>query len=121
MRLAAAGLLLNLVWLLGSDCPSALAAEREMPLAGKTKVVFATADEGKQALTHVDEYIERLGPFDRQSRVKTSKAVSQQELLDHYASSVRDWTDDEEEKISSAVERVHKRLEPWKLPLPGKV
>ena len=44
---------------------------------------FATVEQGKELLTKRDAFVERLSAFDRAARIKTDKAVSEEEFLQH--------------------------------------
>jgi len=63
---------------------------------------FATAEEGRKALRVVDDFVSRLSDFDRSARLKTSKAVAQDQFLDHVAAQVLDWDEASRSKVEAA-------------------
>lgn len=87
----------------------------------ETEVVFASVDKGKDILTRRDAYVERMSPFDRASRLKTDKDVSEAEYLEFIGPHVLAWNDQEKRKISSALESIRGPLETLSLPLPDTI
>ncbi len=106
-------------WLLLATGFSATArAAAEVPLGGGTVVRFADVREGVEAITRRDDYIQQLSPFDRQVRLQTDQAVSEQQFLDFVAGHVAPWTEAEIQKLTPLLESLAKKIEPWKLDLP---
>lgn len=95
-------------------------ASADVPL-GSTMAHFATQSEGRPILTAKDEFIQRLGPFDRSARMKTDKAVSEEEFLQFVGRNVIDWTHEEMQKVHTAIEAVHPLLLDLPLSLPRPV
>jgi len=95
-------------------------ASADVPL-GSTTAHFATQNEGRQILTARDEFIQRLGPFDRSARMKTDKAVSETEFLQFVRRQVIDWTQEERKTVESAIEAIHPLLRNLSLSLPRPV
>ena len=90
----------------------------EVPLADRTVLSFAEPREGVEAITRRDEYIVQMSPFDRQVRLKTDRAVTEQEVLTMIAQNVVAWQPAEIERITPIVESLAAKLASWKLPLP---
>jgi hypothetical protein len=82
----------------------------ELYLNSGCAISFATVEEGGKMLMVHDEFIERLSPFDRSSRLKTDREVSEKDYLDFVSQNVISWKEDEKEKISSAVKLIEPRL-----------
>lgn len=95
-------------------------ASAGLPLGGTT-VHFASQSEGRQILTVKDEFIQRLSPFDRSARMKTEKAVSEDELLAFIGRSVAEWTKDETQTVQAAIEALPQLLRDLRLSLPPTV
>ncbi len=93
----------------------------EVRLGEETTVVFATVDQGREILTARDDFVRRLSPFDRQARLKTDRAVTEAEYLAFVGKHVLAWTDDEREKIESALALVQPKFRELSLPLPKTV
>ena len=89
----------------------------DVPLGG-SRVHFATQSEGRQILTERDEFIRHLGPFDRSARMKTDKAVSEDEFLRFVRRNVLDWTEEERQTVQVAVEAIQPLLRDLPLSLP---
>jgi hypothetical protein len=98
-------------------CILACRASADIPLGGSS-VHFATQSEGRQILTKKDEFIQRLGPFDRSARMKTDKAVSEDEFLRFVKRNVIDWTEEERQTVQIAVEAIQPLLRELPLSLP---
>jgi hypothetical protein len=88
---------------------------------GKTTVHFASQSEGRQILTAKDEFIQRLSPFDRSARIKTDKAVSEDELLAFIGRNVAEWSKDETQTMQAAIEALQPLLRDLPLSLPPMV
>jgi len=95
-------------------------ASADLPLGGTT-VHFASQSEGRQILTTKDEFIQRLSPFDRSARMKTDKAVSEDELLAFIGRNVEEWTKDETQTVQAAIGTLQPLLRALRLSLPPTV
>lgn len=98
-------------------CILPLCVSADIPL-GSTKVHFASQSEGRKTLTERDEFIQRLSPFDRSARMKTDKAVSEDEFLVFVGRNVVDWTKEEMQTMQAAVEAIDPLLRDLRLSLP---
>jgi hypothetical protein len=92
-----------------------------MRLGERSVVVFATVQEGKRLLETRDDFIRRLSPFDRSARMKTSKAVSEEDFLKFAGENALEWTDAEKARFESAFQGLQKRLKSLSLPFPEKI
>jgi hypothetical protein len=95
-------------------------ASADIPL-GSAKVHFASQSEGTQILIAKDDFIQRLSRFDRSARMKTDKAVSEDELLEFIGRNVVDWTKDEMQTVQAAIEAIQPLLRDLPLSLPPTV
>lgn len=114
MRVLTAGVALICVMVPGS-------LPAQVPIGGGTTVDFATVDEGRQILSSRDEFVKRLSPFDRGSRLKTDASVSEAQFLEFAGANVLPWTGDERERLTAVLQELGTRLAPLSLPLPAKV
>src|SRR5688500_5675018 len=85
-------------------------ARAETKLGEETTVVFATLDQGRAVLTARDEFVRRLSPFDRQARLKTDREVTEADYLAFVGKHVLSWSDDEREKVESALTLVQPKF-----------
>lgn len=92
--------------------------QAKIKIGARTTVVFASADEGKKIFMARDEFIRRLSPFDLAARMKTDREIGEAEFLKFVGGNVRDWTENEQEKIESAFRGLEKGLEIFALPWP---
>ncbi len=95
------------------------AARLEVPLYRNTVVRFAGVEEARGLITARDDYIAAMTPFERQSILKSLKAVSDAELLDFLSRQVLDWDDWEIERNTEIVAGLAVKLQKWELRLPG--
>lgn len=82
------------------------------------RFAFASVPEGVQLLRTRDDYVRRLSPFDRAARVKTDRAVSEEEYLAFVAKSVLPWQPREREKLDSVLRELQPRFAALSLRLP---
>ncbi len=97
---------------------SITAGRAEIKLGTGTTVHFATMEEAKAVLGSRDDFVQRLSPFDRAARLKTSRAVSETEFLQFVTSKVLPWSDAEREKVAATLAAVQAKLAARALPLP---
>jgi Domain of unknown function (DUF4157) len=95
-------------------------ASAELHLAN-AEVHFASRNEGRRILVAKDDFIQHLGPFDRSARMKTEKAVSEDEFLRFVGRNVVDWTKEERQTVQTTVEAIHPLLRDLPLSLPRTV
>jgi hypothetical protein len=96
-------------------------AQAQIHIGTQTTVTFATMAEAKEILTNRDDYIQSLSPFDRSSRMKTDRDISEKEYLEFLGNNVLDWNTIEKQKITSAFESVKKSLEDYSWLLPKNI
>lgn len=93
----------------------------QISLGGKTRISFASADEGRRILMTRDDFIRRLSPFDRSARMKTDRPVSETEFLDHVGESALAWDEAGKKEITDALLSIKPRIERLSLPLPATI
>jgi hypothetical protein len=86
-----------------------------------TAIHFASVSEGQKILTTKDEFVRHLSPFDRSSRMKTDKPVSEDEYLAFVGKNVSDWTGDETRAVETALKKIQSRLRELSLALPATI
>lgn len=82
---------------------------------------FASTAEAAEILGQKDDFIQRLSPFDRASRMKTDKSVSEEEFLAFLKTNVLAWNDAEQKKIEDAITALRPAFEQLKIPFSKKV
>jgi hypothetical protein len=87
--------------------------------AGAQELAFANVDQARQILGTRDAFVERMSPFDRAARLKTSRVVTEAEYLDFAASAALGWEEADRRAISAAYEGVQARIRALRLPLPA--
>lgn len=85
------------------------------------RLVFASAEEAKSALTSRDDFVAALSPFDRASRLKTDQPVDEAAYLQFVGKQAMAWTDEERDRLSQAIGSVRSVLEKMDLPFPKKI
>ena len=89
--------------------------------ASSVRILFASLEEGREILGTRDGFIQRLSPFDRASRLKTDREVSEPEFLKFVASKVLAWDSADRDKIEEAIERIQPALAEFSLYWPESV
>lgn len=100
------------------------ATEKSAPgltLTDRTTLRFADVPTGQKLLAERDRFLQALSPFDRQSRLKTDRDVTEAELVRFITAQVRPWSDAEQQKIAGVVAKLRESLAAWKLPLPATI
>ena len=92
--------------------------ESSVELQMGTRIVFADVNEAKKILATRDEYIQSLTPFDRSLRLKTEKAVSEEEFLKYISGQAMEWSESEKERLKGTIESVVNKTERFELNLP---
>lgn len=82
---------------------------------------FASTTEAAEILGQKDDFIQRLSPFDRASRMKTDKPVSEEEFLTFLKSNVATWSDAKRIKLEAAITGLRAALERLPISFPRKV
>lgn len=93
----------------------------ELRIGQGTTVAFATVDRAREILAGRDDFVRSMSPFDRAARMKTARAVSEEDYLAFVAKNVLTWNDAEEQKVTAAFQSVRPELEAQALPLPRKI
>jgi hypothetical protein len=86
-----------------------------------TRLDFASVAQGKDILTRRDDFVQRLSPFDRAARMKTDKAVSEEEYLAFVGRNVIEWSAAERERIATVMRGLQAELDALSLPFPENV
>ncbi len=79
-------------------------------LAASIRIEFASLEEGQRILGTRDGFIQRLSPFDRASRLKTDREVSESEFLRFVSSKVLCWETEDKIKVRAALDRIQPAL-----------
>jgi len=99
----------------------ASAPQAQIRIASQTLVEFASVKQGREILGRVDDYVSRMGPFDRMLRLKTARAVSEREFLDFAMDNVLPWTEEEKARVGAIVASLAGELEKLDAPFPARV
>lgn len=112
VRLVLAGVLL----LLSLQAPTAWCDEAVPLRVAGIDFVFATPEQGRAILTARDEYVQRLSPFDRQSRLQRNEAVDEATYLEFIRGEVRPWESEAQQRVSVALRSLGDSLSRLSLP-----
>lgn len=82
---------------------------------------FLEKDDASSILRQEDEFIKRLSPFDRASRLKTNKKVSKAEFLEYISKQVLDFNPFESSEIESIIENLQPLFDEYCLKFPKKI
>jgi hypothetical protein len=86
--------------------------------AKKPSFVFASIQEGATILAEPDEFVQRLSPFDRAARLKTSKDVSEAEYIHFVKRNVMNWSPSENALVEGAISELRPQLQALSLEWP---
>ncbi|WP_164103505.1 eCIS core domain-containing protein [Candidatus Laterigemmans baculatus] len=78
--------------------------------------VFATPEQGRAILSRRDAYLERLSPFDRQSRRQSREPVDEAEYLEFVRGEVRPWEPAEQARVAELLKSLDTPLANLSLP-----
>ncbi len=101
-----------------SFCKGQTNTESSIELQAGTKIVFPDVNEAKKFLTTNDEDVNSLTSLDRSIRMKTQKAVSQEEYLSFVASHAMQWTQSEKKRMEEVIKSAAGKLKRFNLKLP---
>ena len=96
-------------------------AANEIPLHRDSVIRFATRAEGAALLKTRDRFVAAMSPFDRQARLKVSRAVDEQEYLRFASAQAIDWEPQHMEQLTAVIDALRKHLAGLRLPLPKTV
>ena len=102
--------------LLSSICSGA-----DVQFGNKATIHFASGSEGRKVLTAKDEFVRQMSPFDRSSRLKTDKPVTEAEYLAFIGKNVTEWSTEERQGVESALTKIAAGLRDWSLPFPATI
>jgi len=97
------------------------ATAADLPLTANSQIHLATTAEAGDALTERDTYINALGPFDRQARLRSDKPVSAATLLAFTKLQAMPWSEAQRAKVTKAIASLREKFQPFDLPFPEKV
>jgi hypothetical protein len=109
------------VLLLAQFVGTAGVSRAEIPLNDRSNLVFASVEAGREVLTDRDDFVERMSPFDRASRMKVAGEVSEQRYLEFVGQHVLEWSEAERERIRETLRDVRKDLDGLAIPFPPTV
>ena len=102
-------------------CEIATPAAAQLRLSEKCSVRFASIEQGIAAITADDRFTRNLSRFDLQARLKTIGEPTLGQWKQLIAKEVRQWSDDDQARMTKAVEAVRDRLAKFTFPLPDEV
>jgi hypothetical protein len=100
---------------------SPICSAADVRLGGNTIVHFASVGEGRKSLMAKDDFVRHLSPFDRAARMKTNKAVSEEEYLAFVGKNAAEWTTDETKSAEGALHKIQSLLGDWSLAFPATI
>ncbi len=71
---------------------------------------FLNKDKASQLLARQDEYISQLSEFDWQSKFKSNKPLSDEQLLAYYQKATLTWDNASQQKVMTGVKLLEKKL-----------
>jgi len=74
------------------------------------EIELASIERGRDVLGTRDDFVARLSPFDRASRLKSAGAVSEAEYLAFTTAAAREWSNDERARLASAFAAIQPKL-----------
>ncbi len=86
-----------------------------------TTVECATVEEARSILGQPDAFIQAMSQFDRCVRMKTSRLVTEAELLKYLTNQARAWSSSEQTKVSNILNSIRNKLTSLNLPLPQRI
>lgn len=98
-----------------------LPAAAQVRIGDATVVEFASVAEARAVLGSVDDYVLRMGAFDRMLRLKTREPVTQHQFLEHAVDNVLPWNVNEKLRLEGLVADLSARMRELNAPLPARV
>ena len=98
-----------------------IAEQPAIPLTPEADLIFATTQQGRELLGRKDVYIESQSELERQIRLQTAEAVSDEAFLEHVQQQVLAWDEEERQRLTVAATSVAEKMSPYKIPLPAEV
>lgn len=74
------------------------------------EIELASIEQGRDVLGTRDEFVARLSPFDRASRMKSAGEVSEDEYLAFARAAAREWSNDERARLEAAFTAIRPKL-----------
>lgn len=105
--------------LVASPFMSPVAAEDAIWKIGvATRIQPLGLAEAREFLAHKDDFVTAMSPLDRQIRVGSRQAVSEEAFLKYVADQAIDWPDEELRRLSNIVRQLSEKLADYRLELP---
>ena len=79
---------------------------------------FATVAQGRSVLMARDDFVERMSPFDRASRLKTDWEIPEDAYLEFVGTNVTAWPGGEQAMVETALSKIRPQLDALSLPWP---
>ena len=96
-------------------------AAPQVRIGDATVVELASVAEARAILGSVDDYVLRMGAFDRMLRLKTGEPVTQHRFLEHAVDNVLPWNAIEKLRLEALVADLAARMRELNPPLPARV
>lgn len=87
----------------------------------RAEIKFATLEQAREVLGKRDEFIERLSPFDRAARAKSSQPVSEADFLKVVVANVLEFSADEKKTVETALASLGPKIEKLGLKWPAEI
>lgn len=93
----------------------------DVQLGERTQIVFASAADARSELGKRDQFVERMSPFDRSSRLRTDQPVDEATYLAFAAAQALEWSPEEQARVTAALEAVKAGLLSFQLKFPAQI
>lgn len=114
-------LTLNLLALRSTSIAQVATPIEECQLTDKCTLIFATPEQGKQALAVNDTFMQHVQGLERQLRLESRDPVSQEEYIAFLQAGTKEWTDQEREQVAKATAEVATAMSEYDLPFPTEI
>jgi hypothetical protein len=114
------GLMVALVALF-IPCLESSALGEAIHFGADVTIRFASVEQGREILMLRDEFIAALTLLDRRARLQTDQDISEKDFLAFVGRSVRSWTPEETNRITSVLQTLGEKLARWNLPFPATI
>lgn len=94
---------------------------RTLMAGSQTRVTFASKQKGSELITDNDDYLSRIGSFDRNSKMRVNGDVTQNDLVRFMGANTLEWTEQEKKKITIGINLFRQMAAQYNLPLPEEV
>ena len=94
---------------------------KSIQLDSKTTIKFSSVDKGREIIRTPDHFTRRLSSFDRMYRMRFKPATVEETFLQHIGHHVRNWSEDEKQKVSKSVSKFKKKVRRLSLNFPKNI